>query len=383
MFLVQPEFRLRTIAHNAVHAGARMVIVSGGDGTIENVALGLVGSRTTLGIIPTGTRNNIARRKEREMFDRILLPMDRSPLAECVLPHTVALARAFKSQVTLVHVMDPLHRPNWGRAVDPLNWRIRKAETESYLGDLVLRLQTAGLRTEKQILEGQAAERIVEFSLKYNVPLTMLSSHGQSGLTGWNVSSVVQKVILRAHTSIMIVRAYQPTSADVTGLRYRRLLVPLDGSQRAECVLPMAATLARFHQAQIVLAHIVMRPEMPRRTPPTDEDVELADRIVERNQTEALHYLDQVKSQLSGDIQVLVLVGDHGAATLHELVDQEKIDLLLLTAHGYSGQTRWPYGSVVSSFIAYGTTPLLIVQDLPQDKTEPTWAEVAARRDGR
>jgi diacylglycerol kinase (ATP) len=38
-----------------------MVIVSGGDGTIENVALGLVGSQTTLGIVPTGTRNNVAR----------------------------------------------------------------------------------------------------------------------------------------------------------------------------------------------------------------------------------------------------------------------------------------------------------------------------------
>ena len=59
--LVQPEMRLSTIARNAARAGAKMVIVSGGDGTIENVALGLVGSRTTLGIIPTGTRNNLAR----------------------------------------------------------------------------------------------------------------------------------------------------------------------------------------------------------------------------------------------------------------------------------------------------------------------------------
>lgn len=61
VFLVDPEIRLSTIAHNAVRSGARMVIVSGGDGTIENVALGLVGSETTLGIIPTGTRNNLAR----------------------------------------------------------------------------------------------------------------------------------------------------------------------------------------------------------------------------------------------------------------------------------------------------------------------------------
>jgi len=316
------------------------------------------------------------------MFNRILLPMDRSPLAECVLPHAVAIARAFESQVTLVHVMDPPHRANWRRAVDPLNWRIRKAEAESYLGDLTLLLQKAGLPTEKQILEGPAAERIVEFSRKSDVPLIVLSSHGQSGLSGWNVSSVVQKIILRAHTSIMIVRAYQPVSTDVTGLRYRRLLLPLDGSQRAECILPMASTLARSHESQVSLAHVVRRPEMPRRTPPTDEDVELANRIVERNRAEAIQYLDQLSSRLAGEVQARVLVGDHVAATLHELVDQEKIDLVLLTAHGYSALTRWPYGSVVSSFITYGTTPLLIVQDLPQDKIGPSWAELAARRSG-
>ena len=61
VFLVQPEHRLHAVARSAARAGAKMVIVSGGDGTIENVALGLVGSQTTLGIIPTGTRNNLAR----------------------------------------------------------------------------------------------------------------------------------------------------------------------------------------------------------------------------------------------------------------------------------------------------------------------------------
>lgn len=60
VILVEPKHRLHMIARNAARAGAKMVIVSGGDGTIENVALGLVGTRTTLGIIPTGTRNNLA-----------------------------------------------------------------------------------------------------------------------------------------------------------------------------------------------------------------------------------------------------------------------------------------------------------------------------------
>ena len=316
------------------------------------------------------------------MFNQILLPIDGSFLAECVLPHAVAVARAFESQVTLVHVMYQPHRANSRRAVDPLNWRIGKTEAESYLGDQALRLQKAGLRTETQILVGSAAEQIVEFSRTHGVPLIVLSSHGRSGLSEWNVSSVVQKIILRAPTSIMIVRAYQPISTDVTELRYRRLLLPLDGSQRAECVLPVASSLARSHEAQILLAHVVRRPEMLRRTPATRGDIELADRIVQRNRAEAIQYLHQVKSDLSGDIQARVLVSDYLAATLHELVDQEQIDLVLLTAHGYSGLTKWPYGSVVSSFITYGTTSLLIVQDLPPDRIEPTRAEVAVREHG-
>ena len=105
--------------------------------------------------------------------------------------------------------------------------------------------------------------------------------------------------------------------------------------------------------------------------------------MIERNRAEAVQYLDQLRSRIPGDAQVHILVSDHVAATLHEIVDQEKIDLVLLAAHGYSGQTRWPYGSVVSRFITYGSTALLIVQDLPQDRIEPTWAEVAAERNGR
>ena len=159
--------------------------------------------------------------------------MDRSALAECVLPHTVAVASAFDSRITLAHVMESRNRANWRRAVDPLNWRIRKAEVATYMDDLARRVQTAGVPAETQILEGASAEQIVEFSRTNDVPLIMLSSHGQSGLTGWNVSSVVQKVILRAHTSFMIIRAYQPTSTDIAGLHYHRLLVPVDGSQRA------------------------------------------------------------------------------------------------------------------------------------------------------
>jgi nucleotide-binding universal stress UspA family protein len=98
---------------------------------------------------------------------------------------------------------------------------------------------------------------------------------------------------------------------------------------------------------------------------------------VARNQAEATQYLDQLQSRVTGKVETRVLVSDHLSATLHELVEQEKTDLVLLSAHGYSSQTRGLYGDVVSNLIAHGTTPLVIMQDSSQTPTAPTPSEVA------
>ncbi len=313
------------------------------------------------------------------MFSHILVPLDGSSLAECVLPHTVAIAQAFEARVTLLRVLERSTTTGRLKSVDPLEWQMVKAEVNAYLNGVTARLHEVGIEAENALLEGQAAERVVQFAQSHDVKLIILSSHGRSGLSGWNVSGVVQKIILRAYVPTMIVRAYRPTSKELTGLRYRRLLVPLDCSQRAECVLPLAATLARHHESQLVLAHIVPKPEMPRRAPPSLEDIDLANQVIARNRQEATRYLEQLKSRLSLDARIVLMVSDNVAASLHELVEREEIDLVLLSAHGYSGGAKWPYGSVTISFIAYGTTPLLILQDLPPDEVEPTLAEVAAR----
>jgi nucleotide-binding universal stress UspA family protein len=317
------------------------------------------------------------------MFERILVPLDRSPLAECVLPHVVALARSLDSQLMLLHVLSPSDRQGGLRAVDALDSQLRRAVAESYLEGVRARLQEVGVAAQTKVIDGDAAEQILTLARENQIGLAILSSHGRSGLSGWNVSSVVQKVIMRAPISLMIVRAYQPAQPDLAGLRYRRVMVPLDGSVRAESVLPLATTLARA-EAQVVLAHVVQRPQMPRRTPPSQEDSDLADRIVERNRSEAEQYLETVRAQLpSTAVETRLLISNHAAAALHELAEQENADLVLLCAHGYSGELRWPYGGMAVSFVAYGSSPLLIFQDAPAREIAPTPAEVAAQKNGR
>jgi len=60
VYMVRPDSKLEAVVHNAIKTGIKLIVVAGGDGTIDSVMSVLVGSGATLGIIPTGTRNNVA-----------------------------------------------------------------------------------------------------------------------------------------------------------------------------------------------------------------------------------------------------------------------------------------------------------------------------------
>jgi nucleotide-binding universal stress UspA family protein len=315
------------------------------------------------------------------MIDHILVPLDGSSLAERIIPHLFALSRPFGSHVTLLRVVSRSETTQPSQRIDPLDWQMHEAEARSYLNNMTVKLTQAGLNVRNALLQGDPASRIVEFVKNEDVDLLMLSSHGSSGLTGWNISNVVQKTVVRVQKPTMIIRAYQHPQADQGDAQYKKLLIPLDGSSRAECVLPLAASLADFHKAQLILVHAVRKPELPRRIPPSQEDSDLANRLVERNRQEASIYLDELQERFPVNSKVDLLVCEDVADTLHSLVDQEKPDLVVISAHGYSGSSHRPYGSLALNFIAYGTTPLLIIQDMPNSYMDLPPSEESASRE--
>jgi len=60
VYMVRPDSQLEEVVHNAIKAGIKLIVVAGGDGTIDSVIGAMVKSNATLGIIPIGTRNNVA-----------------------------------------------------------------------------------------------------------------------------------------------------------------------------------------------------------------------------------------------------------------------------------------------------------------------------------
>ena len=316
------------------------------------------------------------------MINHILVPLDNSTLAECVLPHVMAIAPVMNARVTLLHVMEHPHNGNGTPAVDPVDWHLRKHKSERYLEQIAERLQTSGLSIEHTILEGNPAQSIIEFSRNNDVDLITLSTHGNSGLSGWNVSSVVQKILLRSYKSTLLIRAYKPIMADSSEVRYKRLFIGLDCSTRSEYILPVAMRLAQAHKSELMLGTVIQKPQTIHRFPLSEKDSKLINQIVEKNQEAASHYLDQLLTQFSLeglDLKTDIVVGDNAIAILHDMVEEINADLVMLVAHGHSGERRWPYGSVASSFIDYGDTPLMILQDLSEKEIPHTHAELAVK----
>ena len=297
------------------------------------------------------------------MFDPILVPLDGSLEAECVLPQVIAIGQAFNANIVLLQVMGRSPADASAQFLDLLNWQINITEAKQYLERIADRLEKLGLPTQTNVLEGPVAESITGFARSREIKLVILSTHGSSGWSGCGISRVTDEITLSAPTSILIVREQQAQAHP-----YERILAPLDGSWRAENVLPMVTQMARFHRSHIQIVHVVKTPELARHLPDAQADIELSNRVVARNREEARQYLEQVQSisLLSAiDVQTRLIVSDNTTLAIHEMIDREKIDLLVLNAHGYSGNNQWPYGSMVSHFFLYGKVPLLIVQDRP------------------
>lgn len=335
-------------------------------------------------------------------MEKILVPLDGSSLANSVLPHVGALTRATGAQVTLLRVLENPYENSLD--VDPVDWHLRKNEAQAALEEVGSYLKIFHVDADMVLLEGPAAARIIEYAQHHDFDLIVLSSHGQHGLSGWNLSSVAQKIIHRSRKSTLLVRAYRENPLHIwwneverTGADagpdeeteenlavteppqklYQRILVPLDGSQRAEHVLSTATSLARSQEAELLLAHVVEPPEMIQRMPLADEDKQLIERVVERNKFQIHKYFEQLQNRLSPVPKTQMLVDSDTSSALHKLVQDQDVDLVIVSAHGYSGRAQQPYGDVASSLLYYGNSAILMLQDLPAHEIEQTEAERA------
>jgi nucleotide-binding universal stress UspA family protein len=204
--------------------------------------------------------------------------------------------------------------------------------------------------------------------LRHGADLTVLASHGEHGRSEWALSSTARKLVDAVPGSLMLI----PTDGardPARTLGYRRIMVPLDGSARAESVLPIAMRLTTAHKAELLIAHVTPAPELTKVGPLTAQDLELEQRVIARNERVARGYLDQIRSRLSeaGIVPRTMISRCVDARTgLTRVVRREGVDLVVLSAYGRRGPRDIPCGSVAAHLLTHVAAPLLVFRERPR-----------------
>ena len=292
----------------------------------------------------------------------ILACVDGSGFGGGVVPHAQLVARALGARLTLLRVLET--ESAGAPPADPLDWEIRRREARAHLDDLATQLRDPESDVRSELIQGLPAEQICGWAEQHGIDLTVLCSHGARGVTQWDLASTARKLIERVPGSLLLVPAVAAIKRGKA--RYARILVPLDGSPRAESVVPIARRIAASQNAELLFGHVVPAPEITRIGPLDAEGAELERRVIEHNGRVASAYLDRLRAHTSRAgtrVRAVVIGGGPPETGLDRLIREEQVDLVVMSAHGRTGRTDSPCGSVTEYILTHATTPLLVVRD--------------------
>ena len=297
---------------------------------------------------------------------RILVCLDRSPSSDGCVAYALWLAKLFDSDVTLAHVMQPPGSRSRGpHAIDTLGWEVSRQEAESYFGLLERKVGAAlGRPVDIRVEQGRPAERIVDIAREIRADITVLANPRESG-GGWRLGDTVQHVLAASRSSVLLAHTASGMAAAPAPTRF---LVPLDGSGRAESVLPAVARMARERGCEVLLVHVVPEPVKTTLLAST-EDFALAERLADLQEQRAKPYLERLREQLARDVPLVSTLVTRSTNAPQVLVrsslDQQS-DIIVLSAHGTTCDTSRSFGGMTGFFLTYAKVSLLVLQDLPE-----------------
>lgn len=297
---------------------------------------------------------------------RVLVPLDGSRLAECVLPTATSLGVHLRARVTLLHVMERAapHSVHGDRHLTAV------PEADQYLAGVAAGIEAEGVAVGRHVhpnQEGDVAKSIVDHAADLGADLIVLAAHGAGGARRVLFGSVAQQVLRRGVLPVLLIRPPEgQTLEDTAPTDFRRLLVPLDGQPPAEAALPVAATLARAYAAELVLLRVV--PTLATlsgerastgRLVPTATAASL-----DLEEAEGQAYLQDVARRLRGrGLRVSTSVGrGEPAQSLLEGASQARVEMIVMATHGRAGLDAVFSGSVASRIVARFTRPILLIR---------------------
>jgi nucleotide-binding universal stress UspA family protein len=304
------------------------------------------------------------------MYEQVLVPTDGSKIAEQAIPYARMLQQKLGSRVELVRVIEDPHletaNPSYATYLEHMTTTLQ-SETANYLQELAESLRADGLAVSWSVKLGNPATVIGDLADSQPSTLIVMCSHGRSGQFRWWLGSTTDKVIHAAASPVLVVRTQSPHLRAIGGSGFKSCIAPLDGSARAEQVLPHVVAWASAFSLKVRLIRVI--PELDSHTLELFPEASNNDRAVR-----AQEYLEAVRGRLLEqgipDVAVTVERG-HPANFLVDLAHESSDSLMIMGTQGLgsSGVYRWTMGSVSQRVVGSSPAPVLVVRTQGADST--------------
>ena len=277
------------------------------------------------------------------MFEKIIVPLDGSKLAEVALPYAEELGVKAGADIVLFTVLDPGEAHEYEKYY---NYAKKIKEVTEYHSrkyfeskkDEAIKVMTV-TRTDNP------AEGIIKYARLKGFPLIIMASHGRSGISRWTVGSVADTVVRSSSFQpVMLIRA-KHSHSDIRDKRLiKKALVPLDGSARSESVVPYIMEMASSLQMELTFFQVVLE------TNHTYIDAEAY------LQSVCIKYEDK-----SVNTNYKINVGAI-AENIIDFADEFTFDIVAMSTRGASKNDVLSIGSIAQKVFLGGNTPLLLIK---------------------
>jgi nucleotide-binding universal stress UspA family protein len=291
------------------------------------------------------------------MYDTVVVPTDGSDEAVRAADHAVWLARRFDATVHVLHVVDSERVEEvteHGTVREQLSERLAAAGERA-----VSRVEEAvadAPTVETHTLHGSPAATIQRFTEEIDADLVSMGTSGRSGLDRLLLGSTAETVLRQVDCPVLTTRA--TPESELTESGYDEILLPTDGSDRADAAVDHTLAVAeqadaRVHVVSVVdiaavttLSGYVVEEFVDRQRESADETTtRLADRARERG-------LDAVTAVRKG----------YPTGTLLEYAEERGVDLITMATAGRSGLDRLLLGSTTERVVRESPVPVLAVR---------------------
>jgi nucleotide-binding universal stress UspA family protein len=272
------------------------------------------------------------------MENRILLPLDGTESVEEILLYATSITPREETGITLLNVIPD---------------KDAEASGDAHAGDIHEALERGGWAVSRETRMGDPVEEIVKFAILMPATLVLMSTHGRSGLERVSEGSVTEQVLKQSPCPVFILHSTRAEPADqrTEGL-FRRILVPLDGTQVSASILHCVERFAQAHDSEVILFHD-----------------EMDSGGTENNRAAIKEALQDQSVRLANTGLKVSLDMSTYRRPIREIlskIDAMNVDLVSMATHGKAGTRRALDESVTAEVIRHSNCPLLVWSAEPQ-----------------